>query len=262
MTEVEPERHQVTDIPPVTPEVVEHRLHTVVCPRCDHATIATLPASVPRSSFGPRLVAIVALMAGGYRLSKRTIAAAVSDLFGVEMSVGAVSICEQSQSRAVAEPVNEAIEHVQAQPVVHADETGWTEARLRAWLWVAATGLVTIFLVNRRRSGEAARALLGKFRGILMTDRWSAYLQWPLRQRQLCWAHLKRDFNFIAERGGKVGKIGDELLVNACSGPSRTPIPEHGEHPFRTMANTCSGAWRTPFPDHGEHRRAGCQTGG
>lgn len=213
VTELEPERHQVTDIPPVTAEVVEHRLHTVVCPRCDHATTAPLPDSVPRSPFGPRLVAIVALMAGGYRLSKRTIAAAVSDLFGVEMSVGAVSTCEQTQSKGLAEPVQEAVDHVRAQAVVHADETGWTETRQRAWLWVAATSLVTVFLVNRRRSGEAARALLGKFRGILVTDRWSAYLQWPLRRRQLCWAHLKRDFHFIAERGGKVGKIGDELLA-------------------------------------------------
>lgn len=211
-TEIEPERHQVVEIPPVSAEVIEYRLHTVLCPCCDHASTAALPAGVPRGAFGPRLVAVVALMAGGYRLSKRTIAAAVSDLFGVELSLGAVSACEQLQSKALEQPVEAAIAYVREQATVHADETGWQQGRARAWLWVAATNLVTVFLVHQRRSAEAARALLGTFRGVLVSDRWSAYLGWPLALRQFCWAHLKRDFYFISERGEEVKWIGEELL--------------------------------------------------
>ena len=101
--------------------------------------------------------------------------------------------------------------YVREQPVVYADETGWQQRRARAWLWVAATPLVTVFRVHRRRSGEAARALLGALQGILVSDRWSSYLQWSLSKRQLCWAHLKRDFHFISERDD-VGWIGEELL--------------------------------------------------
>ena len=212
ITEIEPERHQVVEIPPVQAQVEEHRMHTVVCPRCEHATTAALPAEVPRGAFGPRLVATIALMAGSYRLSQRTIVTAVRDLFGVSMSLGAVSACERIQSTALARPVAEAVEYVREQAVVHADETGWTQRRARAWLWVASTALVTVFLVHRRRSAEAAHALLKGFLGIVVSDRWGAYLQWPLGQRQLCWAHLKRDFQFIAERGADVGWIGQELL--------------------------------------------------
>jgi hypothetical protein len=29
-------------------------------------------------------------------------------------------------------------------------------------------------------------------------------------------------------------------------GPWRSPIPEHGDHPFRSMAITDSGPWRSP----------------
>jgi len=212
VTELEPERHQVIEVPPVSPEVIEHRLHTVVCTKCTHSTTAALPPEVARGAFGPRLVALVALMSGSYRMSKRTIVTALWDLFGVRMSLGAVSGCEQIQSGALAQPVRQALEHVQEQSLVHADETGWRQRRARAWLWVAATSAVTVFLIHRRRSGEAARALLGSFRGIVVSDRWSAYLQWPLHQRQLCWAHLKRDFQFIAERGPEVAWIGKELL--------------------------------------------------
>ena len=212
VTEVEPERHQVVEVPPLSAEVIEHRLHTVVCPGCAHASTAALPPEVARGAFGPRLVAMVALMAGSYRLSKRTIVTALSDLFGIQMSLGSVSACERIQSGALAQPVKQAIEHVREQAVAHADETGWTQRRARAWLWVAATSVVTVFLIHRRRNGEAARALLGGFRGIVVSDRWSAYLQWPLHLRQLCWAHLKRDFQFIAERGPEVAWIGEELL--------------------------------------------------
>lgn len=212
VTELEPERHQVVELPAVQPEVVEYRLHTVVCPRCEHGSTAALPSEVPRGAFGPRLVAIVALMAGSYRLSKRTIVTAMRDLFAVEISLGAVSACEQNQSTALAKPFAEAIKHVRSQAVVHADETGWRQRRARAWLWVAASSLVTVFLVQRRRNAAAAQALLQGFSGILVSDRWSAYLQWSLSQRQLCWAHLKRDFQFIAERSAEVAWIGAELL--------------------------------------------------
>ncbi len=34
----------------------------------------------------------------------------------------------------------------------------------------------------------------------------------PDQNRQVCWAHLKRDFTKIAERDGKVGGIGFQLL--------------------------------------------------
>jgi transposase len=34
----EPLRHQVTEIPPITPVVIEHRLHRLVCPCCSTST--------------------------------------------------------------------------------------------------------------------------------------------------------------------------------------------------------------------------------
>lgn len=207
-----PLRHQVTEIPKVTGFVVEHRLHALMCKGCNHATRADLPADVPNGAFGPRLQAVVALFSGAYRLGKRTVAAALGDLYGIDISVGSVSASEQLMSEALAAPVAEAHAYVQKQPVVHGDETGWRENRKRAWLWVAASTAVTVFLVHAKRGAEAARELLGQFAGILVTDRWNAYGQWALERRQLCWAHLKRDFQFMSERGKSAGRIGAELV--------------------------------------------------
>jgi transposase len=56
--ERKPVRHQVIEIPPMTPLVIEHRLHRLVCPCCSTRTCAVLPADVEESRHGPRLSAL------------------------------------------------------------------------------------------------------------------------------------------------------------------------------------------------------------
>jgi transposase len=207
-----PRRHQVTETPPVRPHTTEYQLHTLVCFGCGAATKADLPEGVPTGAFGPRLQATAAILAGVYHLSHRMIESLMQDLFGVSMGLGSVSACERAVAEALSTPVVEAKAYVQGRSVKYADETGWREALGKAWLWVAATASVTVFQVHRRRGAIAAWALLGGVCGILVTDRWNAYNGWPVRLRQLCWAHLKRHFQAFSEWGGEIAKIGEALL--------------------------------------------------
>jgi len=209
----EPYRHQVTEIPPVVAQVTEYRLHTWSCPECGSETRAELPAGVPQGAFGPRLQATVALLSGRYHLSKRDTAAVLDDLFQVEVGDGSVCTLEQRTSEAVSAPVEQARAYVQEQSVVHMDETGWRENNQKAWLWVVATCLVTVFLIRASRGGQVAREMLGEsFKGILNSDRWSAYNWVAVDSRQLCWAHLLRDFQAFVERGGESQRIGEAIL--------------------------------------------------
>jgi len=50
----DPMRHQVIEIPPITPLVIEHRLHRLVCPCCSTSTCASLPADVEVQSLRPK----------------------------------------------------------------------------------------------------------------------------------------------------------------------------------------------------------------
>ena len=211
-TDPTPVRHQVTEVPPSRPVITEYQLHTLVC-RCGATTRPPLPPGVPAGTFGPRLQALVAVCTGVYHLSRRTTVRLLADCFGVEVALGSVSACEAAASQVLAGPVAAAQRFVQQQPVAHVDETGWREARRRAWLWVAATATVTVFLVHARRGAIAARTLLGPFAGILTSDRWTAYRRWPLRNRQLCWAHLRRHFAAFAEIPGAAGRPGRALLA-------------------------------------------------
>src|SRR3989475_8538037 len=211
-----PWRHQVIELPPIKPVVTEYQWHQLVCPACGEVTRAVWPAGVPSGTYGPRVQATVALCTGAYRLSKRTTQQAMGEVFGVPMSVGTISHLEQATTAAVAAPVEEARTYVHEQDVAHLDETSWRQGGKRAWLWVAVTSWVTVFVVRMSRGGHVARELLGEtFAGILVTDRYSAYNWYPVRWRQLCWAHLLRDFEAIRGRGGGCEGIWDALHAQA-----------------------------------------------
>jgi transposase len=206
----------VIEIPPIQPVITEYQWHQLVCPACGETTRAPWPAGVPSGTYGPRVHATVALCTGSYRLAKRTTQQVLADLFGVPMSVGSISQSEKTTTEVIAEPVQAARDEVEAQRVAHLDETSWREGGKRAWLWVAVTSLVTVFLIRMSRGGQVARELLGeRFCGILVTDRYSAYNWYPVRWRQLCWSHLLRDVEAIRGRGGASEEIGNALLEQA-----------------------------------------------
>ena len=209
----EPQRHQVAELPTLRAEVVEYVMHAQLCEGCCRTTKAELPPGVPQSAFGPRLQAHVAILSGLYRLSKRSVHSILRDFFGVPMSLGAIIACERRTSAALAAPVAEAAEYIQRQAVLNADETGWRQRSRRAWLWVAVTSSVTVFMIHAGRGAAAAEKLLGKFAGYLGTDRWCVYARHAMKKRQLCWAHLLRAFEGFAEYRGKPGVIGDALVL-------------------------------------------------
>jgi transposase len=185
-----------------------------VCEGCGLSTRASLPPGVPAGQFGPRLQAVVALCSGDYHLSKRQTERLVEDVFGVPIALGSIANLEQQTSEALAAPFEEAARALRSEPVVHADETGWYETSRRAWLWGAVGGLVALFLVRARRNAKVAKELLGAaFAGVLISDRWSAYAWVDVARRQLCWAHLLRQFRGFQDHGDEGKRIGVALEI-------------------------------------------------
>jgi transposase len=205
----DPLRHQVTELAPKLVSVTEYQRHTLLC-SCGHATRAPLPPDAVEG-FGPRMQAMHALLVGGYRLSHDAVVELMSELFGVELSVGVVNKHLQRVSEAIAPSVEQAQAAAQKEPVAYADETSWRLKHKRAWLWVMVTSAMTIFRIDVHRSAEAAKALLGSFAGVLVTDRLGSY-NGICCQRQFCQAHLLRDYKKIQERGGIDGEVGERLI--------------------------------------------------
>jgi transposase len=211
--DAEPRRHQVAELPPIEPEVHEYRLHRLGCPHCKTVTRGALPDGVPRTSFGPRLHAALGVLTGAYRLSKRQVVQLGSDLLGLTISVGMVAKLERITADVLERPVAELAERVKTAEAANIDETGWREARRKAWLWVVVTSAGVVFRVARSRAGAVARDLLGaEPKSVVISDRFPGYEWIDLGSRQVCWAHLRRDFQAMIDRDVGGADVGRPLL--------------------------------------------------
>ncbi|SEN38499.1 transposase, partial [Stigmatella aurantiaca] len=211
-----PRRHQVVEVPPLAAHITEYRLHRLKCAQCGVRTRAQLPAGVPSGCFGPNLSALLVFLTGRMRLSKREAREFLVEALAVSVSVGSISAVEARASAALGGVYQQAESFVRTQPWVHMDETGWRQARLRAWLWVRATRKVSVFRVAPTRSKSEAQEQLGPaFAGVAITDRFAGYSWMDSRQRQLCWAHLLRDFEALSQDEGLAGLVGRGLKAQA-----------------------------------------------
>lgn len=214
--EKDAERHQVLELPKIKALVTEFLIYSGVCKKCGKVHRGKLPDGTPTGLLAPRAMAAIAVLSGKYRLSKRSIEELLQDLLGLDVSLGTISATEGRVTDILESPVEEAKEFVQQQDIVHADETSHKEGKKKAWMWVAVTAYVSVFIIRFTRGKEAAKELLGEsFGGFLVSDRWGAYNWINTLQRQLCWAHLIRDFTKIKERGSRSEEIGNSLLKYA-----------------------------------------------
>ncbi len=214
-TDPAPWRQQVIEVPLPAPYVTEYQLHRLSCACCGITTCGELPAGVPTTCYGPRLASVVALCSGAYRMSKRMVASFCGDVLGVELAVGAICRIEQTVTQAVAPAVKDAQLYVQTRDT-NVDETPWWEHAHRQWVWTVVTAQVSVFAIATSRGAAVLAALLGElYAGIVTSDRAKAYDTRPLRTRQLCWAHLARDFPAMIDRGGPARPVGEALLEHA-----------------------------------------------
>lgn len=211
-----PSRFQTVELPPVVAVVTEHQGHSRTCPQCARVTTAAIPRAVLAHSVGPRLTSTLSYFSGCHGVSKRGVEEIAEAVFDAPIALGTVANLEQEVSAALAAPHDEALAAVRAAAVKHADETSWKLAGVLCWLWTAATAGVAAFVIHSKRNARGLTALLGEeIPGILCSDRWGVYARVPAERRQLCWAHLKRDFQKIVDRAGPgvwVGRRGLRIV--------------------------------------------------
>lgn len=223
-------RHQVAELPPVAVEITEHRALACRCAHCGGLSRGTIPSDVQASVTGPRLCAAIGLLGASMKGSKRAIAMVLQEVLGCPMfALGSVSARERELSDALAGPYQMLVASAAAQSakVKYVDETGWKLRGKSRWLFVSADQEQVIFRIDKARTRGAFAALYGGDgggdngggdngggriskgsvepkppRGVFCTDRAGIYDMLSIKHRQLCWAHLMRDFVAAIERGG------------------------------------------------------------
>jgi transposase len=206
----EPRWHQFVELPETPVAITEYQAHGRTCPSCGHVTWAKIPAEIRAHVCGPRLTATLSFLSGVLHASRRQIEEFAETVLTVPIALGTVSKLEQEMSAALAKAHAEAQQAVQEADAKNVDETGWKRAGQKRWLWGAATATVACFVIAATRGALGLAALLGKhIQGIVSSDRWSVYGQLKTGLRQLCWAHLKRDFQKLVDRGGVAKPYGE-----------------------------------------------------
>ena len=208
-------RHQVFDIPAVQAHIDEYRLYSGRCSGCGKVTQGSLPAGVPRSQIGPRALACIGTLGTRYHLTQGKVRDLLAQMLGVDFSIGAISQAHGKVAAALGAPVREARASLRAAPVVHMDETNYPREGTASghWVWSVVQPKLAVFSIWSSRARYVAQDLIGLApKGVVVSDRYAAYAFIDVKQRQVCWAHLLRDFRRMGERAGQAGRIGRRLL--------------------------------------------------
>jgi transposase len=209
-----PRVHQILDVPQPAPDVHEIRMYAARCVGCGESTWASLPDGVPAHMFGPRLLGLIAYLVSA-RMSRRQLRELLIEVFGIPVSLGALSEAEERASRAIAPAVDAAVEHVRGRHVKHVDASSWRVRGMLAPVWTIATKLVTVFFITSDGTAKTVKSLLGSLAGFLVTDRGTQFGFWAMHRRQVCWAHLVRKFVSFSERKDEGAVLGQHLLLFA-----------------------------------------------
>jgi transposase len=195
----EPARHQVEELPRLATRVTEHQCMRARCPGCGAERTGELPAELAQSAFGPRLQAAVATLAVRNRVSRRDSVELCEQLFGARICTGSVEAILARVGDALERPYEQLARRVRRSAHLNVDETGWRLKGKQRTLWGAFSDKLAVYRIAPDRHERHARVLLAGHQGTVTSDRWWAYGHLPVGRRQICWAHLRRDFQAHAE---------------------------------------------------------------
>ncbi|MCX7120727.1 MAG: IS66 family transposase [Gammaproteobacteria bacterium] len=193
--------------------VTEYQLQKGCCENCRSNHIAPLPKGITWGITGPRLTGFMSDLITKYGLSRREQKGFLSEHFNFNISLGTVFNKQKIVNAALLYPVSELLPIVKQSASVHSDETGHNRDGKNQWMWGFISNTAAHFSIHASRGKKVLRAMMGDFKNIVVSDRYAAYNIFDSSQRQMCWAHLKRDFTKLSEKENKiVARIGKNLL--------------------------------------------------
>jgi len=189
----------LTELPRIEAHITEYQCPRVVCPDCGQTTQAQLPEPA-RGQFGPELTALLAYLTVVCRMPRRVALELLSQVLGIDLSLGSTQKAWEEVSAAVAECCGELEGQLRREPVLNSDETGYRTNGEKRWLWALVAKDFVFYTVALSRGAEVLVQLLGAvFAGILCSDRCPTYPKYHRGSIQFCWAHFKRNILGVLE---------------------------------------------------------------
>ena len=200
------ESYDRVEIPEIEPDVTRVTLQGGVCPCCARRFKAAAPEGLePGSPFGPNLRAFVIYLRSVQGIPMARMTDVLKDLFGLEISEGALVNVLDAAREAFAAQTNLIKQRLFAGTALASDETGVRVGKANWWLWVFHHGDSAAFVAEAHRSKAVVEKFLGEWRpDVWLSDRLGSQTGWARRDHQFCLAHLIRDVQYVVDEGDAV----------------------------------------------------------
>ncbi|UYC23196.1 IS66 family transposase [Wolbachia endosymbiont of Aedes aegypti] len=196
--------HQKVELPEIKPIVTEYRLQK--------GYSASLPEGVGWNLLRPNAEAIISSFTGFFINSKREVQQILSSIFNLNISLGLISKTEGKVSEKCISEYEKIREELKESKYLHIDETSHRNQGKKGWGWVVTNKTATLMKLVGSRGKKVLKGLLPEYEGIVVSDRYAAYNYFSRENRQICWAHLARDFErFFFSKNVEVSQIGAAL---------------------------------------------------
>src|ERR1035437_98445 len=197
------ERRQVFDLPPLELECTEHRAEIKECPCCQGTCTAAFPAEISAPvQYGKNFRTLLTYLYDVQEGASKRISQMGEEMFGYAVSEGTLQSARQEQYQALKPFEDRLVEILPKEPILHADETSVPINKVKHWVHVICTPLLTFLSIQPGRGKKDIEAIgiIPKFTGWLMHDFLSAYLAFEHCLHTFCKSHLLRELVFLYEQ--------------------------------------------------------------
>lgn len=211
------------EIPAITPDVTRVTLHGGICPCCRRRFKAAAPADLPPGSpFGPNLRAFILYLRFGQAIPFERLSRLLSDLFGVEISEGALANMLRDSAPAFAAQTGAIKQRLLSGTTLECDETSARVGKRTFWTWVFHHADSACFITAASRGKSVVETFLGEHRpAVWVSDRFGSQMGWASQEHQVCLAHLIRDVRYAIDAGDTAFAPGVMALLKRAVGIGR-----------------------------------------
>lgn len=196
-------RRQVFDLPPLKLECTEHRAEIKECPCCQKICTASFPADLKApTQYGKNFRVLLSYLYDVQEGASLRVREMCAERFGYAVSEATIQTARQEQHDALEPFENRLREILPTEPILHADETSVPINKVKHWLHVLCTPMLTFFALHLSRGKEAITdiGVIPIFTGWLMHDFLSSYLSFDHCLHTFCKSHLRRELVFLFEQ--------------------------------------------------------------
>lgn len=173
--------------------VTKSRLPRHQCASCNHAFVPGGPR--PQQRLGHNLLAWAMHQHVSNRISLANLAMTARECFGLELGEWEFQRLKSMAGAYYRDTYDNLLRELVTGPLLHIDETSvWLRGHITGYVWVFTSMDSVVFMYRSTREGAFLHDLLRSFKGVMVTDFYTAYdsIECP---QQKCLVHLMWDIN-------------------------------------------------------------------